>query len=69
MSIALSPEKDRKKLIAAIIAGVSACIEEEERAREAVTPQRRAAMVVALWPILGREEIMRMRTLWQRRMV
>jgi hypothetical protein len=69
MSIMLSPEKDRKKVIAAIIAGVSACIEEEERAREAVTPRRRAARAVTLWPVLGREEIMRMRTLWQRRMV
>ena len=69
MSIMLSPEKDRKKVIAAIIAGVSACIGEEERAREAVTPRRRAARAVTMWPVLGREEIMRMRTLWQRRMV
>lgn len=69
MNITLSPEKDRKKVVAAIIAGVSACIEEEEETREVIMPRRRPAMAVNLWPVLGREEMMRMRTLWQRRIV
>jgi len=69
MNITLSPEKDREKIVAAIIAGVSACIEEEEGTRGAIMPQRRPAMAVNLWPVLGREEMMRMRTLWQRRIV
>jgi hypothetical protein len=59
--------KDRQKVIAAIIAGISACIEEEERAKAAVVTRRRPAMAVSLWNVFGREEIMRMRTLWQRR--
>jgi len=69
MNIALKPGKDRKKVVAAIIAGVSACIEEEEGTRGPIMSRRRPAMAVNLWPVLGREEIMRMRTLWQRRIV
>jgi hypothetical protein len=68
MSTTLSPQKDRKKVIAAIIAGVSACIEEEERGREVIMTRRRPAMAASLWSVFGREEIMRMRNLWQRRM-
>jgi hypothetical protein len=67
MSIMPSSQKDREKVIAAIIAGVSACIEEEEKASELVMTQRRPAMAVSLWTVFGREEIMRMRNLWQRR--
>jgi len=69
MNITLSPEKDREKVVAAIIAGVAACIEEVEAAPRAMIPQRRLAMPLNLWSVSGREEIMRMRTFWQRRMV
>jgi len=68
MSKTLSPQKDREKVIVAIIAGVSACIEEEEGVRGSTMTQRRPAVAVSLWPVFGREEIMRMRNLWQRRM-
>ena len=61
-------KKNREKVIAAIIAGVSACIEEEERSREAKMTRSRPAGAVSLWSVFGREEIMRMRNLWQRRM-
>ncbi len=67
MNMTNSARKDRQKVIAAITAGISACIEEEERAKAAAATRRRPAMAVSLWSVFGREEIMRMRTLWQRR--
>ncbi len=61
----MGPEKDRSKVLAAVMAAVNACLEEES----ALMSERlqRPVPVVNIWPILGREEIMRMRTLWQRR--
>jgi hypothetical protein len=32
-------------------------------------PQRRPVPVISLWHVSGREEMMRMRQLWQRRIV
>ena len=69
MSVNLHSEKDRKKVAAAIMAAVDAYMGEEQAAREAVVPQRRAVPVLSLWHVSGREEMMRMRTLWQRRIV
>ena len=68
MNVTQGALKDRQKVIAAITAGISACIEEEERAKAAVVARRGPAMAVSLWAVFGREELMRMRTLWQRRM-
>jgi len=61
----MGPEKDRSKVLAAVMAAVNAYLEEES-ARMSERLQR-PVPVVNIWPILGREEIMRMRTLWQRR--
>jgi hypothetical protein len=69
MSVSSHPDRQKEKVVAAIIAGIAACIDEEETARGAMTPRRRPALAANLWPVLGREEIMRMRTMWQRRMV
>jgi len=63
-------DKDRGKITAAIMAAVNAYMEEEEKARELMTTaQRRPALAISLWHVSGREEIMRMRQLWQRRIV
>jgi len=60
--------KSKKGTIAAI-AAVSAYMEEEEKALRLAMPQQRPVAVSSLWHISGREEIMRMRMLWQRRIV
>jgi len=63
-------EKDRGKITAAIMTAVNAYIEEDEKAREMIAlSQRRPALAVNMWHVSGREEIMRMRQLWQRRIV
>jgi hypothetical protein len=58
-----------KKGTVAAIAAVAAYMEEEEKARRLAMPPRRPVVVSNLWHISGREEIMRMRMLWQRRIV
>lgn len=56
--------------MAAIMAAVNAYMEEETKAFEMVSmPQRKPVPVISLWHISGREEMMRMRQLWQRRIV
>jgi hypothetical protein len=61
-------DKDRGKITAAVMAAVNAYMEEEEMARELVAiPQRRPLSAISLWHVSGREEMMRMRQLWQRR--
>jgi hypothetical protein len=60
--------KSKKGTIAAI-AAVAAFLEEEEKAQRLAMPLRRPVLVSNLWHISGREEIMRMRMLWQRRIV
>jgi len=63
-------DKDRGIISAAIMAAVNAYMEEEDMARELMTiPQRRPAPAISLWHVSGREEMMRMRQLWQRRIV
>jgi hypothetical protein len=65
-----SSDKDRKKTMAAVMVAVNAFIEEEEKAHELIAPsQRSPALAVNMWHVSGREEIMRMRQLWQRRIV
>ena len=61
--------KNKKETIAAIAAAVTAYMEEEERALRPVVPQRKPVMASSSWSNSGREEIMRMRMLWQRRIV
>ena len=60
--------KSKKGTVAAI-AAVAAYMEEEEGAERLAMPLRRTAVISNLWHIYGREEIMRMRMLWQRRIV
>ena len=61
-------DKDRGKMAAAIMAAVNAYMAEEEMAREMMAmPQRKPALALSLWHVSGREEMMRMRQLWQRR--
>ncbi len=61
--------KNRKGTIAAITAAVAAYLEEEARALAPVMPQPGPVPVFSPWSSSGREEIMRMRMLWQRRIV
>jgi len=61
-------EKDKGKITAAIMAAVNAYMEEEALAQAMLAvPQRRPVPVLSLWHVSGREEMMRMRQLWQRR--
>jgi hypothetical protein len=63
-------ERERGKIIAAVMAGISAYLEEESCVALAKTiPVRKPAVAINLWHVSGREEMMRMRNLWQRRMV
>jgi len=61
--------KSRKGTIAAITAAVAAYLEEEARAVMPTMPQPGPVAVISPWGSSGREEIMRMRMLWQRRIV
>jgi len=62
--------KDKKGIMVAITAAVSAYLEEEARDRQAAAlPRRRPTPPMSMWRFSGRDEIMRMRTLWQRRIV
>jgi len=61
--------KDKRGVIAVITAAVAAYMEEEEKALAPAMPQRRPVAVSRLWSSYGREEIMLMRRLWQRRIV
>ena len=62
-------QEDRAKIVAAIMAGVAAFMQEEERASQEFAREKRPAPMMNLWSIWGREEMMRMRSMWQRRMV
>ncbi len=61
-------DKNKGK-IAAIMSAVNAYIEEEQVAQEALAslPQLKPSPVMSMWRVSGREEMMRMRQLWQRR--
>jgi len=56
-------------VIAAVAAGVAAYIEEEGQARQAMLRQPEPPLFFNPWGRSGREEMMRMRTLWQLRIV
>jgi hypothetical protein len=63
-------DKDRGKTTAAIMAAVNAYLEEEASVALAkAIPIRKPALAMSLWHVSGREEMMRMRNLWQRRIV
>ena len=61
--------KSEKGTIAAVTAAITAYIEEEGRDLKVAVTQRRQLMVSSPWHVSGREEIMQMRMLWQRRIV
>jgi len=61
--------KSKKGTIAAITAAITAYTEEEGEAQKAALIQQRPTIVPSLWHTSGREEIMQMRMLWQRRIV
>lgn len=61
--------KSKKGTVAVITVAVAAYLEEEEKALRPAMFQRRPAEVSSPWRSSGREEIMRMRMLWQRRIV
>ena len=61
--------EDKKRVMAAIAAAIVAYIEEEEKALRPAMLELRPVPVLSLWHASGREEVMRMRTLWQRRIV
>jgi hypothetical protein len=60
--------KSKRGIITAITAAVAAYVE-EEKPLVSVMPQQRPVVVSKLWSNSGREEIMLMRRLWQRRIV
>ncbi len=60
--------EDKRGVMAAIMAAVSAYLEEEERARLAVAPEARPLAPISLWRVFGRRDGMRPRAAWRRRM-
>jgi len=60
--------KSKKGKVAAVTAAVTAYMEEEKYVRPTMV-QRRPIILPIRWSSYGREEIMRMRMLWQRRIV
>jgi hypothetical protein len=60
--------KSRKGVIAAITAAVAAYMVDEKAVMLPIL-KRKLAMASSSWSGSGREEIMRMRMLWQRRIV
>jgi len=61
--------KTSKGVIAAITAAVLSYMAEEEALRPKALVPRKSVVVPKPWANFGREEIMRMRTLWQLRIV
>jgi hypothetical protein len=59
---------DKRGVMAAVMAAVNAYLEEEERARLAVAPEARPLAPISLWRVFGRQEGMRPRAAWRRRM-
>jgi len=60
--------KSKRGITTAITAAVAEYVE-EEKPLVPVMPQQRPVVVSKLWSRSGREEIMLMRRLWQRRIV
>jgi hypothetical protein len=60
--------EDKRGVMAAIMAAVSAYLEEEETARLAAVPEARPLGRISLWRVFGRREAMRPRAAWRRRM-
>jgi hypothetical protein len=60
--------ESKSGVMAAIMAAVTAYLEEEERARLAAAAEPRPLAPVSLWRAFGRRDAMRPRTVWRRRM-
>ena len=67
MSASIRSEKQQDKIIAAILAGVAAFIDEEQISQTTAPSRQRPAIAFNHWSMSGREELMRMRAMWQRR--
>jgi hypothetical protein len=61
--------RSRKGTMAAITAALVEYMAEEGKAVRGAVTERRPAVVSGAWSNSGREEMMRMRMLWQRRIV
>jgi hypothetical protein len=64
----MEPNIDRKKMFSAAIAAVYRYLLTEEEARAQMV-EKEAAPTVSPWGHFGRQEMMHMRLMWQRRMV
>ena len=67
-SCVVTAVEDKRGVMAAIMAAVTAYLEEEESARLAVAPEARPLAPISLWRVFGRREAMRARAVWRRRM-
>jgi hypothetical protein len=60
--------ENKEGVVAAIMAAVTAYLEEEEGARLALAGEPRPRAAISLWRVFGRREAMRPRGSWRRRM-
>jgi hypothetical protein len=60
--------ENKEGVVAAIMAAVTAYLEEEEGARLALAAEPRPRAAISLWRVFGRREAMRPRGSWRRRM-
>lgn len=66
---AVTALEDKGGVTAAIVAAVTAYLEEEEKAPLAKAPEARPLAPISLWRVFGRRDAMRRRASWRRRMV
>ena len=59
--------EDKRGVVAAVMAAVTAYLEEEERARLAAAPEPRPLAPISLWRVFGRRQAMRQPASWRRR--
>jgi hypothetical protein len=60
--------KDKKKVMAAVMAGVDSYLESQEKdAALSTLKRRRSAFTLNLWGVDGRQEIMQAKRMWQMR--
>jgi hypothetical protein len=57
--------EDKGGVVAAMMAAVTAYLEEEERARLAATPEPRPLAPISLWRVFGRRQAMRQPATWR----
>jgi len=68
-SLGMTAPEGKGKVTAAVMAAVSAYLEEEERARLAAAPEAGPVAPTSLWRAFGRWRAMRPGAAWHRRMV